>query len=74
MKISKKNQEGYQDLTPYDAIKNIAVRVLRDESAQSEEEKIGAIVREVKNYCAKKGYKVRGRITLQNIESGKVWK
>ncbi len=60
----RKNQEGYQDLTAHDAIKNVS----------KEEEKFNKLLHTIFNICEIAGFKIDGRIVLVDKSTGRVWK
>lgn len=64
MKELTKNGEGYSDPTAYEAIKRI------DPTAKKRYRLMGAIFR----ICELAGYEVVGRITLKDVNTGKVYK
>ncbi len=61
---SKRNQEGYLDLTAHDALKNI----------DKEDERFHKLLHTIFNTCDLAGFKIEGRITLVDKNSGKVWR
>ena len=64
MRELKKNGEGYDDPTAYEAITRI------DPDAKRRYRLIGCILR----VCELAGYEVEGRITLKDVKTGKVYK
>ena len=60
----KKNNEGYPDPTPYQAIKNIEYEYERHHKL------IGCSLR----ICELSGFEVRERIVLKDKRSGKIWR
>ena len=61
----KRNAEGYIDLTPYNAIKNID---------KKEEEHFNKTLRTIFSIAELSGFRVEGRITLVNVTNGRVWR
>ena len=62
--IEKKNQEGYPDPTPYEAIKN----------ADAEVNRISWLMKTLHSVCNLAGYQIEGRVVLRDIHTGKVWR
>lgn len=64
--LSKKNSEGYSDMTAYDAIKKA------DEDAELERFK--KLLHTIFHVCEIAGFKVVGRIELVDKRTGREWK
>lgn len=63
-KNSKKNAEGYTDLTAYDAIKNI----------EQEEALVNKLLKTIYMICEMAGYRVESRIVFKNVKTGRIWR
>ena len=63
-KNSKKNSEGYSDLTAYEAIK----------STNAENERFQKLLNMIFNICELSGFHLEGRIILKDKKTGKVWR
>ena len=64
--ISRKNAEGYTDLTAYEAIKNA-------EFEKKREAKFYKLLYTIFDICTLAGFEVQGRITLKDRKTGKIW-
>lgn len=64
MPIDKKNQEGYPDPTPYEAIKN----------ADAEVNRISWLMKTLHSVCNLAGYQIEGRVVLKDLRTGKIWR
>jgi hypothetical protein len=62
--IEKKNQEGYPDPTPYEAIKNADAEVAR----------ISWLMKTLHSVCNLAGFQIEGRIVLKDLRTGRVWR
>lgn len=62
-KISKKNIEGYDDPTTYEALTTIT----------NEEQKVGKVIKIIKTFCELCGYEIEGRIVLVDMKNGRKW-
>lgn len=62
--IEKKNQEGYPDPTPYEAIKN----------ADAEVNRISWLMKTLHSVCNLAGFQIEGRIVLKDLRTGRVWR
>ena len=62
--IEKKNQEGYPDPTPYEAIKN----------ADAEVNRISWLMKTLHSVCNLAGYQIEGRVVLKDLRTGRVWR
>ena len=60
----RKNASGYYDLTAYQAIMN----------ADEDTTRCNKLIHMIKDMCDLAGFKVDGRITLIDQETGKVWR
>lgn len=64
MDKDKVNGSGCKDLTAYHAIKNVT----------REEERYKKLLQTIFNICDLAGYRVEGRIVLENKKTGRVWR
>ena len=64
---SRRNAEGYLDLTAHDAIK-------RADADKEEEQRHHKLIRTIVYLCNLAGYKVEGRIVLTDRYTGKTWR
>lgn len=62
-----RNEEGYMDLTPHDAIENI-------DREEREHARVAKLIHTVQYICSIGGYWIDERIVLRNKRTGKVWK
>lgn len=62
----KKNTEGYSDMTPHKAIKNM--------ERQKEINRVHKLVHTIFYICNLAGFDVVNRIELKDRKTGKVWK
>lgn len=62
--IHKKNQEGYPDPTPYEAIKNADAEVAR----------ISWLMKTLHSVCNLVGFQIEGRVVLKDLRTGRVWR
>lgn len=62
--INKKNPEGYDDPTAFEALSHIT----------DEEKKVSKIIHIIKGLCDICGFEVVGRIVLVDKKTGKVWR
>ena len=62
-----KNEEGYMDLTPHDAIENI------DREAK-EKARVAKLIHTVQYICSIAGFYVDERIVLRDKVTGRVWR
>lgn len=60
----RKNASGYSDPTAYQAIMNVDADAAR----------CNKLIHMIKDMCDLAGFKVDGRITLVDQETGKVWR
>lgn len=66
--ISSKNTEGYIDIVPYAAIKNIDRNVVSKERTH-----LRKTLRAIFCICELAGFRVCGRIVLEDLKTGKIW-
>ena len=66
--ISSKNTEGYVDIVPYAAIKNIDRKVVSKETTHFRK-----TLRAIFCICELAGFRVCGRIILEDLKTGKIW-
>ena len=66
--ISSKNTEGYIDIVPYTAIKNIDKKVVSKETTHFRN-----TLRAIFCICELAGFRVCGRIILEDLKTGKIW-
>lgn len=64
MNINKRNKEGYIDMTPYDAIKNI----------EAENERFRKLLYTIFDICELADFEIEGRIVLVDKKTGKIWR
>ena len=60
----RKNSEGYPDPTAYEAIKRL----------EAEEQKVNHLLKIIFSVCKLAGFRVEGRIVLEDLETGKIWR
>lgn len=63
----RRNASGYMDLTAYEAIRNIE----RDEAAEARFKKLLSTIFYI---CDLAGFRIVGRISLEDRKTGKVWR
>lgn len=63
-----KNSEGYVDIVPYRAIKSLDKNSVSKETAHFRK-----TLRAIFCICELAGFRVRGRIVLEDLKTGKVW-
>ena len=68
-RIGKRNQEGYLDLTPYEALKDE-----KDSQDEVDAKRMDEALKSAKRTFSLYGFEVVGRITLRNIRTGKIYK
>ena len=66
--ISSKNTEGYIDIVPYTAIKNLDRKVVSKETTHFRK-----TLRAIFCLCEIAGFRVCGRIVLEDLKTGKIW-
>lgn len=64
MEDSRKNSEGYLDLTAYEAMKNM----------EKEDERFHKLLHTIFYLCELAGFQIDGRIVLIDKKSGRVWR
>lgn len=69
-----RNEEGYMDLTPHDAIENIDREEREKEREKREAARVTKLVHTVFNVCNLAGFDVAERIVLVDKRTGKVWR
>ena len=62
----KKNAEGYSDMTPHNAVKNV--------ERQNERMRVSKLVRTIFYICNLAGFEVVNRIELKDRKTGKIWR
>ena len=60
----KLNASGCKDLTAYKALKNI----------EREEERFSKLLQTIFNVCDLAGFRVEGRIVLEDKRTGRIWR
>lgn len=67
---SKRNAEGYLDLTAYEAIKNVT------ESMPTEEEdnRFHKLLHTIFYLCELAGFQIEGRVALKDKKTGRIWR
>ncbi len=60
----RKNAEGYSDPTAYEAIRNV----------ETDDDRFHKLLHTIFDICELSGFKLEGRITLVDQETGKVYK
>lgn len=65
-KDPRKNASGCWDMTAYEAIKKA--------DAEAEQERLGKVIKTIKNVCELAGFSIEGRIVLKDKRTGKVWR
>lgn len=63
-KDPRKNDKGYLDLTPYQAIRNI----------EKEEDRFHRLLHTIFYICELAGFEIEGRIVLIDRKTGRVWR
>jgi hypothetical protein len=53
-------------MTAYEAIKKT--------DAEAEQERLGKVIKTIKNICELAGFSIEGRIVLKDKRTGKVWR
>lgn len=66
-KDPRKNSEGYMDMTPYEATRKI-------DRERREEERFNKLLRTIFYICDLAGFRICGRIVLEDVRTGRVWK
>lgn len=66
--ISSKNTEGYVDIVPYTAIKNLDRNGVSKETTHFRK-----TLRAIFCICELAGFRVCGRIVLEDLKTGKIW-
>lgn len=69
-----KNEEGYMDLTPHDAIENIDREERAKEQEKREAARVTKLVHTLFYICNMAGFDVAERIVLVDKRTGKVWR
>ena len=64
---SKKNVEGYLDLTAYEAINNLELEAKREDDFHK-------LLNTLFDICELSGFHIEGRIVLKDLKTGKVWR
>lgn len=68
--ISKRNAEGYPDLTAYEAIKSVEdVNVCKED-----EDRFNKLLRAIFTICELSGFHIEGRIIVKDNKTGKIWR
>lgn len=62
----RKNSEGYPDPTAYEAIKRV--------EAAEEEARVKKLLKTIFTVCDLAGFRVDGRIALEDLKTGKIWR
>lgn len=63
--ISRTNAEGYNDPTPYKAMKHMQTK---------DEVRYYKLLHTISHICELAGFKVEGRIVVQDTKTGKIYK
>lgn len=66
-KDPRRNASGYMDLTAYEAIRNV-------EREAEAEERFKKLLNTIFYICDLAGFRIEGRIVLQDKKTGKVWR
>jgi hypothetical protein len=66
-KDPRRNASGYMDLTAYEAIRNV-------EREAEVEERFKKLLNTIFSICELAGFRVEGRIALQDKKTGKIWR
>lgn len=66
-KDPRRNASGYMDLTAYEAIGNV-------EREAEAEERFKKLLNTIFYICELAGFRIEGRIVLQDKKTGKVWR
>lgn len=66
-KDPRRNASGYMDLTAYEAIRNV-------EREAEAEERFKKLLNTIFYICELAGFRIEGRIVLQDKKTGKVWR
>lgn len=66
-KDPRRNASGYMDPTAYEAIRNV------DREAEAEE-RFKKLLNTIFYICELAGFRIEGRIVLQDKKTGKVWR
>lgn len=66
-KDPRRNASGYMDLTAYEAIRNV-------EREAEAEERFKKLLSTIFYICDLAGFRIEGRIVLQDKKTGKVWR
>lgn len=64
----KRNNEGYPDPTAYEAITNASIE------AQADADRFHKLLYAIFDICELSGFYIKGRITLVDTKTGKVWR
>lgn len=66
-KDPRRNASGYMDLTAYEAIRNV-------EREAEAEERFKKLLNTIFYICDLAGFRIEGRVVLQDKKTGKVWR
>lgn len=66
-KDPRRNASGYMDLTAFEAIRNV-------EREAEAEERFKKLLNTIFYICELAGFRIEGRIVLQDKKTGKVWR
>lgn len=69
-----KNEEGYMDLTRYDAVENIDREQKEREREKHEAARVTKLVHTVFYICNIAGFDVAERIVLRDKKTGRIWR
>lgn len=70
----RKNKSGCWDFTAYDAIRNIEKKEVSLDEKLHKRYLLNQLLNSIFKLCDKAGYRVVGRITLQDKKTGKIYK
>lgn len=62
--MSKKNSEGYMDITANEAL----------DAVEREEREVRKLIQTIQNICSLSGYKMNSRIEIENKASGHIYR
>lgn len=72
--MDKLNHEHYQDLTAYQALKNIELEEQEQRQKQKEEERYNKFLGCIFRICELSGYHIEERIVVKDLRTGKIWR
>lgn len=69
----KKNEEGYSDTTPWRAEKRMERDRERAEFLE-ERDRMSKLMKAIFCMCEAAGFRVVGRVVVENVKSGRIWR